>query len=273
MIRSPGYIMFRNVVFLTVGLVLAMFALAWFSAVGGRHQGSPEPEQVVRLFDSVAFSGFGEQGPTGQGPVLRRWTVPVTVGVRGQPLGRDDDERPWTMALREYVTAWNSVRGLSLSVVNLPVTEDSRRLLEDPSDASLRILVLPEQALVDLAFQNVIPRTHAAELADRRRGCTVLGAEGPALSNVVLLVRDDVGRSARATCLGHGLAKALGFGIDARTASDVFRSRPDGLGFLPAGRMVAELVYDPAFVPGQPRHDILPLIPELLEQRGMIDHE
>lgn len=274
MTRSPSRIMFRNLLLLSLGTVLFMFALAGFSAVGTRGR-APDVDQVTRLFDVIAFSGFGESGPAGQGPVLRRWTVPVTLGVLGKPVNRDDDERPWGMALRDYIALWNSLRGLSVTLVDLPETADIHGLLDGRAapGVSLRMLVLPEEVLANLVSDGTIPRSNAAELADHRRGCTVLGFSRPALDNVAFLVRDDLGRAARSACLGQGLAMALGFGIDARTVSDVFRSHPDGLRFLPVGRIAAELVYDAALASGQARDEVLPLIPGLLEKRGMAHNE
>lgn len=274
MTRAPSLIMFRNLLFLSLGTILFMFVLAGFSAVSIQNR-APDVDQMTRLFDVIAFSGFGEGGPAGQGPVLRRWAVPVTLGVLGKPVNRDDDERPWGMALRDYIALWNSLRGLSVTLVDLPETADLHGLLDGRAvpGVALRILVLPEEILANLASDGAIPRSNAAELADRRRGCTLLGANTPALDNVVFLVRDDLGRAARSACLGQGLAMALGFGIDARTVSDVFRSHPDGLRFLPVGRIAAELVYDAALTPGQGRDEVLPLIPGLLEKRGMAHNE
>jgi hypothetical protein len=97
----------------------------------------------------------------------------------------------------------------------------------------------------------------------------VLGADTPVLANVTVLMRGDLSPSRRNICLGEGMARAMGYVIDAKWASEVFRERQKTLAFHPLGRLAAALVYDPALSPGMEREAALAEARRLLEEKGM----
>lgn len=260
--------MFRNILLLCLGLLILMFGLAWYTSDPTSRE-QPSVEQVTRLFDRIAFSGFGEEGPSGQGPMLRRWTQPVRVAIIGQP----QDEQAgagWRDGVEALVSTWDTLRGVEASVVAAaPYEPDSAEMQQAREAANLVITTIPTDALEALMDSGALPQDAANSLLDTREGCAVLGADAAVLANVSILLRGNLGEGRRNACLGEGLAMAFGTNVEAKTAGDVFRVRPDGIHFHPLGRLAAELIYDPALTPGMDRAAALEAARRVLSERGL----
>lgn len=260
--------MLRNALLLSGGLLVLMLGIAWFTADPTSRE-QPSVDQVAGLFDRIAFSGFGEQGPSGQGPVLRRWTQPVRIALIGQP----QDEQAaagWSDGVEALVSTWDTLRGVEASVVATAPYEPGSDALQAARDAAnLVITTIPPDALADLVDSGALPRDAANSLLDAREGCAVVGADAAVLANVSILLRGNLGEGRRNTCLGEGLAMAFGANIEAKNTADVFRVRPDGIRFHPLGRLAVELIYDPALTPGMPRAAALDAARRVLAERGL----
>jgi len=259
--------MLRNILLLSFGVLTLMLGIGYFSADPGSRE-TPSAADAKLLFDRLAFSGFAEEGPTGTGPYLRRWTEEVRIAVIGAP--EDEGEVPWSDGVRSLADTFDTLRGLDVSVVaDVPFSADGLAPDSAAAAANLKIVTVPVAALEDFIAGANLPGQAAAALRSGREGCAVAGADAAVLANVTLVLRDNLSAGRRQDCLGEGLAMALGFNIESKHAGDVFRVRPDGLHFHGLGRVAAELVYDPALKPGMTRPKALEVVPDLLAQRGL----
>lgn len=253
--------MLRNLLLLTFGTLFLMLGIGYFTADPTQME-KPSQARTLQLFDQIAFSGYGEAGPTGTGPYLRRWQGPVRVALIGAPAKTDSTERPWNSAVGDLLAVYDALPGLDISIANeQPFTRDI------PPETSLAIITVPASAMDDLL--PTLPPAAANALTNKREGCAVLGAEAAVLNNVSILIADGLSASSRSACLGEKLATALGFTIDAKMAGDVFRVRQDGMMFHGLGRMAAALVYDPALQPGMGRDQARSVAADLLKSKGL----
>lgn len=259
--------MWRNILLLTFGTLFLMLGIGYFTTDPAKQE-KPEKAQILLLFDQIAFSGYGEAGPTGTGPYLRRWETPVKVALLGAPSqpssdgDKDKGERPWAKAVSDLLSLYDALPNLEVTLQSeQPFSRDI------PPEANLAIITVPDSALDDLL--PTLPPKIANALADKRQGCAVIGAEAAALNNVSILLADGLSTSRRSSCLGESLATALGFTIETKMAGNVFRVRQDGLSFHGLGRMAAALVYDPGLQPGMPRDQARSIAADLLTRKGL----
>ncbi len=267
--------MFRNLVLLTVGVLGLMLVLAYVTTDTSQRE-EPSAEVVADLFDTVAFSGFGEKGPTGQGPYLRRWTQPVRIALVGEPKAGEDgvgERRTWEEGVEAMAELYDQLPNLDIAVVDaVPFAlegEEAERIGALRGEANLMIWTVPEDGLQAFAERVELPPEAASEVGSYRDGCAVVGATSPVLSMVSIVLRAELSAGKRNTCLGESLAMALGFNIEAKNSSNVFRERQGMLSFHPLGRMATALVYDPALRPGMPRAEALDAAMAVLKAKGL----
>lgn len=256
--------MFLRISLLVGGLLTVMFVGSYFMADPGRSE-VPTQSETLRLFDSVAFSGFGNEGPKGQGPVLRRWTGTVRIALIGEPSDMPTDGPSWRAGVEAMAEIYDSIKGLDVAVVDEVSYEDRQSAT---MDANFRIVLVPSSALNDLMDSGVLPPSVAQALTGRE-GCDMVGADTSVLADVTLFMRANLSASARNQCLGEWLAKGLGFTIEEKSVDTVFRVDPTGLRFHPLGRMAAALVYDPALRPGMSREEGLAVAATVLAEKGV----
>lgn len=263
--------MLRNILLLTFGILGLMLVLA-FCTTDTAQREEPSAAVVVDLFDRMAFSGYGEAGATGQGPILRRWTEPVRIAVIGGP----EDEgrmRLWHKGVEGMAELYDVLPNLDVAVVETaPFALDGEAVDEVEvarQAANLVVWTVPEDAVQEFIADVGLPPEAAAELGSSRDGCAVVGARMAVLSSAAIILRGDLGQAKQRTCLGESLATALGFHIQEKHIPDVFRSRQDSLTFHPLGRMAASLVYDPALQAGMPRADALVAARDVLKSKGL----
>jgi hypothetical protein len=254
--------MFRNLLLLTFGILAAMLGLAYYTT-NPDSQNNPPADKVLLLFDKIAFSGFGEAGPTGTGPFLRRWTGPVKIALVGAPPddGEDSDRVPWGQAVEAMAALYSQVKNLEVSVV-----AQGPYQAEPKAEGNLQIVTIPA-AEMETVMDSLPPKL-AGMLGNSRGGCVVLGADAAALNTVTILMAGTLSDSRRAACLGESLATALGFTIPEKYTSDVFNVRQGTLRFHGLGRIAASLVYDPALQPGMPRDQARALAASVLKEKG-----
>lgn len=256
--------MFLRISLLVVGLFVAMFGGAYLLADPNRSE-IPTRAEVLRLFDTVAFSGFGEEGPSGQGPILRRWTQTVRIGLIGAPEKIADEAVSWTDGIETMAELYDGLKGLDVAVVSeIPYSEAETSSL----DANFRIVSIPRTEIVDLIDSGVLP-PQVVQALSGREGCAVLGADAAVLADVTLFMRANLSVSQRNQCVGEGLATGLGFTIETKHAGNVFRVDPTGLRFHPLGRMAVALVYDPDLQPGMTRANALSAASAVLAEKGV----
>jgi hypothetical protein len=262
--------MLRNVLLLTFGTLATMLVLAYCTTDVGQRD-APTAAEVVDLFDRLALSGFGEAGPAGQGPSLRRWSQPVRIAVIGGPA--EGAAADWSRGVAAMAAVYDVLPHLDVSVVEtVPFAvegEDSEAVRKARETANLVVWTVPAEAVDDFTAAVGLPPQAAADLGAPRDGCAVAGAKAAVLSNVAIVLRDDLGQGRRRTCLGEALAMALGFHIQEKTIPDVFRTRDGGIGFHPLGRMAAALLYDEAMEPGLSRPEALARAEEVLRRKGL----
>lgn len=250
--------MFRNLALLTLGTLVLMLGIGFYTADPGAIE-KPPADTVIRLFDRIAFSA--QEGSAT--PMLRRWTQPVQAVLIGAPAKREDGEARWTTGVTTMLTLWDSLKDLKVSVAG---EADLAAWKAGTAPAgNLTIAVVPEAEVAGLS----LPPAAAAAVLDSRRGCATVGAEATVLAQVLIVIRDDLGPTLRNACLGEQLAKAFGLTIESKLAADVFRVRPSGLSFHGQGRMAVELAYDPAMTPGMPRDEALTVARTVLKNRGV----
>lgn len=251
--------MVKNLFFMTFGMLALMLGIGYFSADPESRE-HPDADQVVLLFDQLAFSGFGEKGPTGTGPYLRRWTGPVQVEINGLPA-EDGDTVPWPKAVEALAEMYDALPNLSVEVV-----AEHDYSSEPASQGNLQIVTIPPEEMGPVL--DSLPPKLAGTLSNSRGGCVVMGADAATLTKVTILIAGGLSDSRRATCLGESLATALGFTIQAKHAPDVFRVRQDRLMFHGLGRTAAALIYDPALEPGMSRDKARAVVRDILEKKG-----
>lgn len=250
--------MFRNMLLLTVGTLVLMLGIGFYTADPGAIE-KPPAETVIRLFDRIAFSAQEGKGT----PLLRRWTQPVKAVLIGAPAKQEDGQIRWTDGVTAMLNLWDSLRGLEVSVAG---QADLAALKAGTAPAgNLVIAVVPEAEVAGLN----LPPAAAAAVLDTRGGCATVGTDATVLAQVMVVIRDDLGATMRNACLGEQLAKAFGLTIESKLAADVFRVRPSGLSFHGQGRMAVELAYDPAMTPGMPREEALKAARTALANRGV----
>jgi pimeloyl-ACP methyl ester carboxylesterase len=251
--------MLRNILLLTFGSLALMLGLGYYTTDPSRLD-KPAAAQVELLFDKIAFSGFGEGGPTGTGPYLRRWQEPVKIVLIGAPP-ENGDTVPWADGVKSMAALYDRLRGLDVAVV------DQVAYGEQPGEqGNLQIVTIPPDSMEQV--MDSLPPKQAGILGNARGGCLVLGSDAATLNTVTILIAGTASASGRATCLGESLATALGFTIEAKYTADVFRVGQGELRFHGLGLMAAELVYDPALHPGMPRDEARAVVAGLLKERG-----
>lgn len=266
--------MLRNLLLLTFGTLAFMLGLAYVTT-DTSHRDTPTTAAVVDLFDRLAFEGFGEAGPAGQGPFLRRWTQPVRIAVIGGPDAEAAPEEAagWADGVEAMAGLYDELPRLDVAVVDsAPFAlegEEADAAASARESANLVIWTVPDDAVQGFISAARLPPEAAAELSAPRDGCAVAGARSAVLSNVAIVLRDDLSAARRRTCLGESLAMALGFYVPEKYVPDVFRERQGTIAFHPLGRMAAALVYDPALEPGTPRADGLDAAAEILKSKGL----
>lgn len=261
--------MLRNLLLLTFGTLFLMLGLAFFTTDTSQRE-EPTAAVVVDLFDRLAFQGFGEEGPTGQGPYLRRWTQPVRVAVIGGP---EDGLDRWAEGIEAMAEVYDVLPNLDIAVVGAaPFALDgeaAEEAAELRQSANLIVWMMAEDQIEDFTVATTLPPETAGNLASQRTGCGIAGAEAAVLSNVAIVMRQDLGQGRRRTCLGEQLAMALGFYLPEKVIPDVFRTRDNAIAFHPLGRMAASLAYDPALRPGMPRQEALAAAEDVLKSKGL----
>lgn len=253
--------MFRNLMLTTFGTLAVMLVIGYYSA-DPKSLETPRSGQVIDLFDRIAFSGYGDGGPLGQGPMLRRWSEPVQIAIVGAPAQQEEGSVRWSDAVKALADVYDALPGLAVSVVaDVPYTTTL------PENSSLAIVTVPAEEADEIAAK--LPPDEARALTSREVGCAVIGDRAAVLARVTILLRDNLGGSRRTACLGETMAKALGFTIDSKVFSDTFRVRDNQLTFHPLGRMAAALVYDPALQAGMSRQRALALATDVLKDKGI----
>lgn len=250
--------MARNLFLLTFGTLIVMLGIGYLTADPEAIE-KPKADVVLRLFDRIAFSDQGNV----ETAHLRRWTQPVRVLLVGEPQNREEGEVRWTTGVSSLLTTWDSLRGLEVKPVG-DVDLATWKAGTVP-DNTMAIVVAPEADILAMG----LPEAALARLADKRTGCTVVGADAPVLAQVLIVVRDDVSAKTRNTCLGEALARSFGLTIEAKLSADVFRVRPSGLSFHGQGRMAVELAYDPALTPGMSRSEAMEAARTVLANHGV----
>ncbi|MFA7429963.1 MAG: DUF2927 domain-containing protein [Rhodospirillaceae bacterium] len=248
------------------GLVAVL--LASFFLAQPERRDAPSVEDVVRLFDRIAFAS--SENAKGQMPYVRRWTTAVRIAVIGSPAEVAESEPSWADGVRRMALLYDSLPNLDVSVVASTDFDLASPVMTAAGEAAnMRIIIVPGDEVNTFIDQGGVPPVGAAALGSSRDGCVVLGADTPVLANVTLLMRGDLSPSRRNICLGEGMARAMGYVIDAKWASEVFRERQKTLAFHPLGRLAAALVYDPALTPGMEREAALAEARRLLADKGL----
>ena len=267
--------MLRNLLLLTFGTVVLMLVLAYYTT-DSTQRDAPPAAVVADLFDRVAFSGFGEQGPGGQGPYLRRWTQPVRIAVIGEPKEEEGEvaaSRSWSDGVELMAELYDGLPNLDISVVeSVPFAlegEDADKVTEARRAANMVIWTIPEDALATVSEALDLSPEEAGEVASYRDGCAIVGAKSAVLSMVSIVMRAELSPGKRRQCLGESMAMGLGFNIEDKNSSDVFRVRDNRITFHPLGRMATALVYDEAMQPGMPRAQALDKAMEILKTKGL----
>ncbi len=234
----------------------------------------PTIPAVMKLFDRVAFSGYQEVGPDGSGPLLRRWTEPLTVRLSGIPPGLTAEE--WRQEVEQVIGLYDGLPGLTMSV---QPPEPWPLGLAQPTtpDHSLSILTLPSDRLVPLfdsgAFERRDPnfplRRVVDSLADPRNGCVLEGERTATPQHVALTLRGTVSAGARHDCLVEKISLALGFAIASSEGVTLFASGPTETRLNPLARMAMALVYDPSLRPGMRRDEALVVARAVLAAKGV----
>jgi len=253
--------MLRNVLLTTFGTLIAMLVVAYITT-DPTSQEKPKAAQVVHLFDTIGFSGFGEQGPTGNGPYLRRWQRPVKIVLVGKP-SKEIDGTSWREVVGTLAKIYDGLPNLEVSVADqVPYTPD----FTEQGEGVLQIVTVPTDAL-DTLPKSLTPAV-VGTLQNMRAGCVILGDTSAELHKVSIVISDAITNGTRADCLGEKLALALGYNIEKTFSSDVFRVRDNVLSFHGLGRSAAALVYDPAMEPGMPREKALAVAKDVLKAKG-----
>lgn len=251
--------MLRNLLLTTFGVLVAMLVVAYITT-DPTSQEQPKVAQVEHLFDTIAFSGFGEGGPDGTGPYLRRWTQPVHIVLVGKP-DHDSDGTTWRDQVATLAKVYDALPNLDVSVTGEEPYHD-----DYGQDGVLQIVTIPLKGLDSLP-EGLSPQT-VGTLQNMRAGCVILGDDAAQLHKVTILISDAITTGHRTDCLGEKLALALGYNIETKFASDVFRVRDGVLSFHGLGRAAAALVYDPAMEPGMRRDVALSLAENVLKEKG-----
>lgn len=263
--------MFWKTLVFSLGAIVAALVVAFMMAEPERRD-DPAVGDVLRLFDRIAFAS--SESKDVQLPYVRRWNQPVRVAVIGGPTEIAETEAPWADGVRRMALLYDSLPNLDVAVVaNADFALGNAAMEEAARAANLRIVMIPTEAVLEFIDKSSLPPEAASELGAGRNGCVVLGSETPVLSDVSILMRGDLSPSRRNICLGEGMARAMGFFIDAKWASEVFRERQKALSFHPLGRLAAALVYDPALTSGMPREQALAAARTALEGKGLVSGE
>lgn len=249
--RHPALVIIRVIVLAIILLVVAMGIGLVVSDPEARKR--PTVDRVAELFDRLAFSGLGVDGPEGGGPVLRRWEEPVRIVVMGPR------HEVIAAQVASLTTALGTVEGLDVKIVaEGPYASDPQARAAALEAGNLAVVSVPAEHLeAFIAEQGLDPET-ARGLTNARHSCLALGAESGRLDEVMVFVRTGLSDGRMNRCLLHTVSFALGLNVDDDTFFDTFQPLPEGgVELSPVGRLAAGLVYHPAFSPGMAREPAL----------------
>ncbi|SDH45648.1 DUF2927 domain-containing protein [Roseospirillum parvum] len=265
--RHPALVIIRVIVFSIVLLVVAMGIGLVVSDPEARKR--PTVDRVSELFDKLAFSGFGVDGPDGDGPILRRWEEPVRIVVMGP---RHAVMRGQVESL---VQALDALDSLDVAVsTSLPFDPDPEARAEALAGGNLSVISVPAGELEAFIAAQGYGGDTARQLASARYPCLVLGAEAGLLTSATVFVRDGLNDGRMNRCLLHKVSFALGLNVDDDTFFEAFQPLPEGgVELSPVGRLAVGMVYGPTFSPGMAREPALEQARRLLERLDIPDSD
>jgi len=257
--------MFSRIFILVIVLLFGGLVAAYFLADPGARQ-RPTVTRVSDLFDRLAFSGFGDQGPQGQGPVLRRWEEPVKIAVMAPEHERIAGY------LTNFATVFSGIQGLDVEVVaDAPYTSDPAAQQAVMGQGNLHVVSVPPGDLEAFIDTGAFTPKVKGELANGKIACLTVGVDRGRLDSAMVFVRDGLDAGKLHRCLAQEVSFALGVHIDDSTFFATFQGREEGSGlqFSPVGRLAVALIYDRDLLPGMARAEGLEVARDKLRARGL----
>lgn len=256
-----------------IGLGLGFLGMVALALLTAKPEGTVNPtlDEVMDLFEAIAFVEAEERLMPGGSVALRRWSGPVRVATLGpSPQPEEAEEPTWEKRVDAFLDIYNRLGRLEVSLAKTGVgfALESLETTAQQVQADLLVVTVP-LAVTDEEVLESLGLDTAAHHAFPELGCAISGAAGAELTApVALLIREGMPRAERNACFGETLALALGFHIPPETAAIMFRIKEKRLDFHPLGRVVADTLYHPDLSPTMTRQEVLDTARGLLAQRG-----
>jgi hypothetical protein len=261
-------------------MVIILLAVAYFSTDVSQ-KSHPTPHTAKKLLEEVAFAGFGELGPKGNGPYVRRWTAPFAVRVVGDkfadatpPSAQDKDgEMPYPLRLQarlqKELDVYQDIPNLAPQAVQLISTPD----VKEPAQVLLKVNAATGITFIEDTQRHLTPLLSPLG-ADKKISGMWGGGKMPCwaadigearLMRVVVLVRSDIKDYQKERCYREMLTLSLGFGMETNTFLNMFDNGGDGLALSALGQVVAKTLYDDAVRPGMTSAELAVVAPAIIQ--------
>lgn len=224
---------------------------------------------LVRNFERIALAeeytrGAGLQPSNGALNEIKKWTVPVRIGVTFgdtvSPEAREKDRQ----TLASYTRRLERVSGHSISVVTtqpnfhvLVMGEDDKQQLRDTLDRIAPGMEPSSRAI----FVNLPRAIHCLVVAFSD------STSGSAYRKAVALVRSEHPDLTRRACFHEELAQGLGLANDDQNARpSIFNDDEEFALLTTHDELLLRILYDPRLQPGMTATQARPIVQRLAEE-------
>ncbi|GGL60317.1 DUF2927 domain-containing protein [Wenxinia marina] len=217
----------------------------------------------IALFDEYAPSTDGVLVPRQTPSVLRRWEVPIRVGVEfgaAVPEARRAEDRG---AIARYVSRLSRITGHAMATM--------------PEDANFHVLILNEDDRLgyEARLRQLVPGIADSSVRTflnpgRSTLCLVIAfsdGSSPGYTRAVALIRAEHPDGLRLACIHEEIAQGLGLPNDSPQARPSIFNDDDEFALLTGhDENLLRILYDPRMRAGMPADEAAPLARTIAEE-------
>ena len=226
-------------------------------------------EMLIRNFERIALAeeyarGAGLQPSSGDLGEIKKWTIPVRVGVTFGESHSAEDQATDREILSRYTRRLSDVSGHPISLVNtqsnfhvLFMGEDDKAELRETLDRVAPGMDASSRAI----FLNLPRSIHClvVAFADNR--------SSSAYRQAVALVRTEHPDLSRRACIHEELAQGLGLANDHPNARpSIFNDDEEFALLTRHDELLLKILYDPRLTPGMPADEARPIVRTIAQE-------
>lgn len=227
-----------------------------------------DAQMLARTFEQVALFDEYARTPGGLVPkqtasTLRRWTVPVRVGLVFGESVLPERQATDRARIASYLMRLSRVTGHPIQLVDtaanfeiLIVNEDERRALGPRIRASL-----PSLGAADVAGLTDLPRTNYCIVY------ALTGGQSGAYARAFAVIRAEHPDLLRLSCMHEEIAQGLGLANDSPSARpSIFNDDEEFALLTRQDELMLKMLYDPRLRPGMTLTEAKPIIETLASE-------